>query len=277
MSLASISGLDHAVILVRDLDAARDRFRRLGFTLSPRGRHSEHMGTANHTIMLRDDYVELLGVLRPTGANARWRDALQQREGLDTLALRTASASRTAAELEGLGFPPGDPLHFSRPVEGGGEAAFNVALFPAEATPQLSVFACEHLTREKVWRAELTEHANGAVALASVTVVTGDPALLPAAYDRLLGAGRAITSGEDVVVDTGSAPIRFVRPERFAARYPGIRLVDAPPPYPAALGFRVRDLAAARRALAGVHTLELGGALCVPPAEACGVLIEFVP
>src|SRR5690349_10562987 len=151
MSVTSVSGIDHVVILAHDLDAARDRFARLGFTVSPRGRHSEHIGTANHTIMLREDYVELLGVLRPTDANARWRSALARREGLDTLALRTNSAARTAAELGALGFQFAPPLHFSRPVEGGKEAAFNTAQFPAEATPQLDVFACEHLTRESVW------------------------------------------------------------------------------------------------------------------------------
>lgn len=276
MSVASVSGIDHVVILARDLDAARDRFARLGFTVSPRGRHSEHVGTANHTIMLREDYAELLGVLHPTEANARWRTALARREGLDTIAFRTHSAARTMAELTALGFPAGAPLHFSRPIEGGKEAAFNVTLFPPKATPQLNVFACEHLTRESVWLPELMEHANGAVALAAVTVVSDDLDELPGAYERLLGPGRAIRSDGDVVVDTGSAPIRFVQRGAFAERYPGIRLVEVPPPYPAALGFRVRDLAATKRALAGVHTVELGAALCVPPAEACGVLIEFV-
>jgi catechol 2,3-dioxygenase-like lactoylglutathione lyase family enzyme len=276
MSVGSVSGIDHVVILARDLDAARDRFARLGFTISPRGRHSEHMGTANHTIMLREDYVELLGVLRPTEANARWRDALAGREGLDTVALRTRSAARTASELAALGFPAAAPLHFSRPVEGGKEAAFNVTLFPREATPQLNVFVCEHLTRETVWLPELMEHANGAVALASVAVVSDDLERLPGAYERLFGPGRAMRSEDDVLIDTGSAPIRFVRREVFAERYPGIRLVEAVPPYPAALGFRVRDLAATKRALAGVHTIELGAALCVPPAEACGVLVEFM-
>jgi hypothetical protein len=276
MSIASVSGIDHVVVLARDLDAALDRFARLGFTVSPRGRHSEHIGTANHTIMLRDDYVELLGVLRPTEANARWRAALARREGLDTIALRTQSAARTAAELAALGFPGSAPLHFSRPIEGGKEAAFNVTLFPPEATPQLNVFVCEHLTRASVWLPELMEHANGAVALASVTVVSDDLDGLPGAYERLLGAGRATRSDDDVVVDTGSAPIRFSRQEVFAGRYPGIRLVEAAPPYPAALGFRVRDLTATKRALAGVHTIELGPALCVPPEGACGVLVEFV-
>lgn len=275
MFLASVSGIDHVVILVRDLDRARERFARLGFTVSPMGRHSEHMGTANHTIMLREDYFELLGVLRPTEANARWRAVLARREGLEAVAFRTASADRTAAELAALGFGTVAPLHFSRPVEGGREAAFNVTRFPPEATPQLSAFACEHLTPESVWLPGSTEHANGAVALASVTVVTADPAPLPAAYERLFGPGRATTSEGDVLVDTGSAPIRFVRPEAFAARYPGIRLEEAAPPYPAALGFRVRDMSETKRALAKVPTVELGAAVCVPPAEACGVLLEF--
>lgn len=275
MSLVSVSGIDHVVILVRDLDRARERFARLGFTVSPLGRHSDHMGTANHTIMLREDYFELLGVLRPTEANARWRAALARREGLEAIAFRTASADRTAAELGDLDFEAVTPIHFSRPVEGGREAAFNVTRFPPDATPQLTAFACEHLTPENVWVPGSTEHANGAVALASVTVVTADAAPLPAAYERLFGSGRAMTSDGDVLVDTGSAPIRFVRPEAFAARYPGIRLDEAAPPCPAALGFRVRDLTETKRALAKVRTVELGGALCVPPAEACGVLLEF--
>jgi hypothetical protein len=276
MPVASVSGIDHVVILARDLGAARGRFARLGFTLSPRGRHSDHIGTANHTIMLREDYVELLGVLRPTESNARWRAALERCEGLGTVAFRTRSAMQTASELRALGFPVGAPLHFSRPIEGGGEAAFDVALFPPESTPQLDVFACEHLTPGNVWRPELMEHANGAFALASVTVVVEDPAGLQGAYERLLGPGRTRRSEGELVVDTGSAPIRFMRREALAARYRGIPLVEAMPPHPAVLGVRVRDLAATRRALAGIETVERDGALLVPPAAACGVLVEFV-
>jgi hypothetical protein len=275
MSIASIGGIDHAVILVRDLDSARHRFARLGFTVSPRGRHSEHVGTANHTIMLREDYVELMGVLRPTEANARWRDALAAREGLDTVALRTRSAARTASELVALGFPASAPLHFSRPIGNGKEAAFNLALFPPAATPQLNVFACEHLTRENVWLPELMEHANGAVAVASVTIVTGDTAGLVAAYERLFGPSRVKTTDEGVTVDSGSASIRFVTRAGFAALYPGIAVVEAAMPYPAAVGLRVSDLAATRRALVGLSTVERGAAICVRPEEACGALIEF--
>ena len=48
----SISGVDHAVALVRDLDAARARYERLGFTVAPRGIHPPELGTGNHTVML---------------------------------------------------------------------------------------------------------------------------------------------------------------------------------------------------------------------------------
>ena len=58
MALNHVVGLDHVVILVRDLDAAAENWRRLGFTLAPRGIHSAHMGTGNHTVMLGPRFTE---------------------------------------------------------------------------------------------------------------------------------------------------------------------------------------------------------------------------
>src|SRR6476659_6941461 len=76
MALKQIVGLDHMVVLVRDLDGAAETWRRLGFTLAPRGTHSAHMGTGNYTIMFDPDYMELLGVLTP---NAPARSFLEKR------------------------------------------------------------------------------------------------------------------------------------------------------------------------------------------------------
>ncbi|HET7133675.1 MAG TPA: VOC family protein, partial [Gammaproteobacteria bacterium] len=53
--------IDHAVIVVRDLDAAAARFRELGFTLTPRGFHS--IGSQNHCIMFGSTYLELLAAI----------------------------------------------------------------------------------------------------------------------------------------------------------------------------------------------------------------------
>jgi Glyoxalase-like domain len=63
MSLQYVVGVDHVVVMVEDLDAASDNWRRLGFTVSPRGTHSAKLGSGNYTIMFGDDYVELLGIL----------------------------------------------------------------------------------------------------------------------------------------------------------------------------------------------------------------------
>ena len=53
-----ILGIDHLGWLVRDLEAVATSFTRLGFTLSPRQTHSPNMGSANHTFVLVDTYVE---------------------------------------------------------------------------------------------------------------------------------------------------------------------------------------------------------------------------
>src|ERR1041385_18666 len=76
-----IDGIDHLVILVKDLDASRERYARLGFAATPRGTHSAHMGTGNYLFILERDYIELLGVLQPTPNNADWRAKLERGEG----------------------------------------------------------------------------------------------------------------------------------------------------------------------------------------------------
>src|SRR5215218_1115762 len=95
----SITGIDHAVVLVHDLDAARSRYERLGFTVAPRGLHPSEHGTGNHTVMLEREYVELLGVVALTPVNAPWRQALAQGVGLAALALQTPSADAVVAEM----------------------------------------------------------------------------------------------------------------------------------------------------------------------------------
>src|SRR3546814_12037119 len=60
-----LRGVDHVLVGVRNLEAARDTYRRLGFTVSPRGRHLG-WGTANYCIMFPGASIELLGILDPT-------------------------------------------------------------------------------------------------------------------------------------------------------------------------------------------------------------------
>jgi catechol 2,3-dioxygenase-like lactoylglutathione lyase family enzyme len=56
-------GLDHVVHAVRDLEAAAEFYRRLGFTVGARNRHA--WGTHNHLVQLPGFFVELLTVAEP--------------------------------------------------------------------------------------------------------------------------------------------------------------------------------------------------------------------
>src|SRR6185437_7421303 len=136
---AGITGIDHIIIGVADLDRAAAAYRRLGFTLSPRGLHSAAMGTANHTVMLERDYFELLAVLAPTALNASWRDALAEGEGVIGLAAATPGAAAARSAWLAAGLSPGEPVAFSRPVErpagGTTEARFEILSLPSGSLP----------------------------------------------------------------------------------------------------------------------------------------------
>ena len=121
MTIKSIAGIDHAVVVVKDLDAAAANWKQLGFTISPRGTHSARMGSGNFTIMLDPDYIELLGVLAETEHNAPTRAFLASRG----IRRREGDALDAAAGRFQIG--PG-----RRVVLGGGEHAEQLHVIVAE-------------------------------------------------------------------------------------------------------------------------------------------------
>lgn len=274
-----VTGIDHVFLLTADLDAAAADWSRLGFTVTPRGFHSEHMGSANHTIMLEEDYVELLGILRATPHNAGHRARLEGGEGLHAIACRIADARAAVEALASLGVATtGEVLDFERPVDlpGGrrGTAAFSVATFAPGMSPRGHVFMCEHRSRDAVWVPEWTTHANGARALAAIVARAADPAALAARYVPLFAGGSAGEVEGGVRVETGSAPILVLDDAGFAARYPGLDADATPLNGFAALEF-VCDLDAARRAL-GAHAEPVPGGLAVAARHATGCILGFV-
>src|SRR5688572_15053512 len=134
-----LDGIDHVVILVRDLDRARDAYARMGFSLTPRGYHT--LGSQNHCIMFGRDYIELLAVPKPHPAMQYFSEFLQRGEGLGAIALASGDAAAARAELGASGIDAEAPLDFSRPVEGG-DAKFRIVQLAAGATPGCRSFVC---------------------------------------------------------------------------------------------------------------------------------------
>jgi catechol 2,3-dioxygenase-like lactoylglutathione lyase family enzyme len=278
---AAITGIDHVVIAVNDLDRAETAYRRLGFILSPRALHSGEMGTANHTIMLEHDYFELLAVLTPTDNNGRWREALADGEGVVGLAVGTPAAAAVRAAWLQAELSPGGVIGFSRSVERPGgiktQARFEIVSLPKDTLPGVSLFACAQLTRGAVWLPELLVHPNTAVAIRKITVSVPDPLAASRAWVRgLPGAVAAVIEG-GMRIRLAKHIIDLLDARTAARRYRLAKLLDGAKAV--ALDFAVGIVEDCRAAIAeGGAKMEVHGDSTVIGAnQSCGVAITMVP
>ena len=276
-----LSGLDHVVIMVRDLDAAAVAWGRLGFTLSPRGNHSAHMGTGNHTVMLGPDYVELLGVVADTAHNAPSRAWLAARQGVERAALRTDDAAAGAAELARRGLAGVGPLDFGRPVRlpdgAATEARFRVFQWPPDEAPAgLRIFACQHVTPQAVWIPALQAHANTARRIRRVEVLAAEPRVSARHLARLIdgSAEQAPDGSWQVPTGPGRGTFVFVDPAGVARRHPGLALDHLPAEGGVGLTLEVADLDAAATCVGAVGRRG-ADTITVPADAATGVILEL--
>jgi catechol 2,3-dioxygenase-like lactoylglutathione lyase family enzyme len=271
-------GIDHVVILVRDIDGAEARFRRLGFNLTPRGHHSR-LKSYNHCAMLAGgDYLELL-TTGERGARPYYDDFLAMRDGVAGIAFRTVDARATRDALASHGFRPEEPIAFGRPVaidSGTREARFITVTVDPAIPLGARTFFCQHETPELVWRPPYLPQPNTARGLATVTFV-GDGPDLAEHYARLLGVD-AQRRAEGVALDLGAQQLEFLTPSAAVARFAGDPVLRLTPPYIAAIRLAVADLAAIARILArtaAAHHSTPRGTLLLPSSEAAGVCLEF--
>lgn len=196
-----ITGIDHPIVAVRDMAAARAAYERLGFTVTPRGTHLE-WGTGNWCIMFEDDYIELRGVI-DSKVTHDLGQFLQHREGLMGLALGIADAEASYAALLERGLHPQPVRRLRRNFElpeGTVQPTFALCFLPAaETTGLMSVVLCQHLTPELLRRPDWLRHANGARAVRSVWGVVPDLAMAADGYMKLFGT-QAITQPRDRLV-----------------------------------------------------------------------------
>lgn len=277
----ALAGIDHCIVGVRDLEAARQRYESLGFTVTPRGRHIG-WATANYCIMFPQDYVELLGIVEPGGYAAGLDGILdEQGEGILKLALRSRDAAATHAWFEGRGQAPEPVRDLARELEAPGGTVlpeFRLVHPSPAAFPGLSGFVCQHLSRDLVWQPEYCAHRNGATGVASYAILADEPAALADGWRRLFGAAAVRLRGDWLSVETGTSRLDFMSWEALAHEFD-----DIEPPRPTAgriagMTVAVKDLVAAATCLAeaGVACIRTDAGLVVPPEDACGVALRFV-
>lgn len=280
-----LSGIDHVVIGVRDLERARMGWTRLGFALTSRGRHLGQ-GTANYCVMFAGEYLELLGAIERDGEQGgRLAAFLARREGPMAVAFAPeGTVAAAAAALAALGLHPSEPRALGRQLELPGGTVVPrfslLSLAPAE-TPALDCFVCGHLTPDLVRsRPEWLTHPNGTVGLRSVYLLVEETAPLLPAYDRLFGMHEVTTTDAVAAVRVGASHrILCATPDDFETMHPGVALDrDFALPGIAALELAVADRGQTADYLTQWHIPfdELpDGRLAVPAREANGTILFF--
>jgi hypothetical protein len=278
---SAIAGIDHTLVGVRDLEAARTAWQKLGFILTPRGRHIG-WGTGNYCIMLERGYIELLGIVDPTQFTNNLDKFLVEREGLLGLAFRSRDNEQTAKWLAAGGFVPDGPKDLKRALElPDGEAlpAFKLVFLPPAETPGLRAFFVQHLTPDIIRRGNWLVHATRAVSLKAVVTVVERPADLAPAYARLFGTDAVSVEGDSLRVDCGEGELLFVTHEELQRLYPDFDLPRRAGAWTAAMQIGVLILADAADYLdaKGVAFTTTTRGLAVLPDQTTGAIVEFVP
>lgn len=278
----ALTGLDHPVIGVRDLAAAREVYANLGFIVPPHGSHPE-WGTGNWCIQFARDYLELRGLVRPTEApqNVELRRFLDWQEGLMGIAFGTTGAEATHDSFLHAGLHPRPVKPLTRDFElpeGKVPVSFRLCFLPADETPGLMhVVVCEHVTPERLRRPEWLLHPNGAQGVAGLLVLCDEPRALEKPWRKIFP--RVDVTNEELVAWIGTQWIRTITSAEFRRRYPGA----PPPPDNGRPALAVTVINVSHAAATRAHLAERGALLAGPadvvaanPARACGALLEFI-
>jgi hypothetical protein len=277
-SVFPVPTLDHVVVNARDrIDQAADTYRRLGFTLTPRGYHT--LGSMNHLAMFGTDYLELIAV-KP-GDDSR-PEIMEAPFGLDGLVFGTENATATYETLRRNQVPIDPAQQFSRPVEIDGatrDAVFRTTRLPRSAAPAGRLYFCQHLTRDLVWRDEWRRHSNGSVGIARAVIAAEEPETVGGLFAQMFGRDTVRATDDGCSLILGLSRFDVVNPgalwELFGGAAPDSR---GRRDYMAALTFRTLSLDAAETALetGGIRGVDrIGTSVLVPATEAFGVTIEF--
>lgn len=285
-------GIDHLVLCVRDLDAARELYERMGFTLTPPARHP--FGTANALVQLDGCFLELLAVAEPDripdpgpgefGFAAFNRDFLLGGEGMSMLVFESRDAAADRREFADSGLSRWAPFDFERlarlPDGSDVTVGFSLTFVTHADMARAAFFTCQQHAPQYFWKPEYQAHANTASTVAEVVMVAEDPARYRDLYAGLQGADAVAGDSDGLVVTTARGAISVLAPDAWKARYGALPPPDlAEGPRFGAFVIAVCDVEACARSLrdGGVTVSPSGRGLLVSPDDARGVLIEFAP
>lgn len=270
--------LDHVVVNVRDrIDESLETWRRLGFTMTPRGYHT--LGSMNHLAILGSEYLELIAA---APGETRRPEIFAAPFGLNGLVFGTENSASVYAALHDAGVPVERPLEFSRPVElaeGLRDATFHTVHITPGTVPAGRVYFCHHLTRDLVWRDEWRHHANGAIGIERAVIAAREPAMVGALFARMFGEDTVRRVGTGCSLAVGLSRFDVITPDALSRAFADAApAADGRDQFMAALTIRTHSL---ERAAAALVAGQIKGVrreadrIVVPATETFGVTLEF--
>ena len=204
-----ILGIDHLVILVRDLEAAVADYTALGFTVTPGGQHA---GGATHNALVPfadGAYLELIAFLHDV-PDHRWARHTALGEGLVDFALLPDAIADDIAAARERGVAYQGPTPGGRLRPDGQQVAWQIGEPP---TPDLPFLCADVTPRElRVPGGDAREHANGATGISEVTVAVWDVQASARRYEALLGTPPVVLDAHTVSFGLGTARITLAAP-----------------------------------------------------------------
>ncbi len=284
-------GIDHLVLPVRDLDAAKAAYERFGFTTTPKAQHP--FGTGNALVQLQGNFLELLSVTEPRKIRPPEpghfsfghfnKTFLEQRQGMSMLVFQSEDARADQEEFARNGLTTYAPFDFSRTatLPNGEEVtvAFSLAFVTDARMPQAAFFCCQQHAPQHFWKPAYQRHRNGAVRCSEVVMIATEPAAFAGFFAALQGESALKVEEDALEVATALGKVSLLAPDAFVRRFPAAgrqgRVTD---PVFAAYQVTTRDLAAAETLLRqnAVGHRRMDGRLQIGPDEAFGLVIEMV-
>lgn len=170
-----ITGIDHIVILVDDLNAAIEQYQALGFDVESGGRHPRF--TENALISVGDgSYLELIAFYEKDGAEQhRWHKYLASGGGLVDYAVGTGSVESQMKTAKDRGVPYAGPNDGARKRPDGQEISWKTATPAGEGTAGLP-FLIEDVTDRdlRVPGGSGVAHPNGVESLDTLVIAVRD-------------------------------------------------------------------------------------------------------
>lgn len=287
----SLRTLDHLVLPVSSLGAARERLSRLGFAVAADATHP--FGTENACVFLADGiYLEPLGIASRETCEAaaingnvfvardqayRFRNG---QDGFSAFVLRSKDAAADHARYRREGMSGGEMLEFSRlfRLEDGtnAEASFRLAFAADLRSPDFFLFACERTRERPALPEALLKHANGAIGLTRVVLSDENPTDFQYLLETALGQREVTAHSFGMDIKAANATISVLTPAGLEAWFgvtpkPGRGLVAQ------ALVFAVPSLAAVEAHLR-THNIEFETRhqrVLVGPAPGQGAVFAF--